>query len=181
MHVHFHMVHKVSFARKLFFTLVAIASNCQISVLKILLTYMFIVHFVHMVPQGIVSYRNGSVSWGSNTCWRKLCCRRGIFVLCLIWSFILCSLGRQRFKSEEWRESDGGNVNFFMCVLNFRDYGIMKLQWLQLCFSLKQLSSCFKVQKSRQVSVIWTVSGAMLQPVLLVCTLFTKSFIFSCF
>ena len=62
MHVHFHMVHKVSFARKLFFTLVAIASNCQISVLKILLTYMFIVHFVHMVPQGIVSYRNGSVS-----------------------------------------------------------------------------------------------------------------------
>ena len=42
MHVHFHMVHKVSFARKLFFTLVAIASNCQISVLKILLTYMFI-------------------------------------------------------------------------------------------------------------------------------------------
>ena len=40
MHVHFHMVHKVSFARKLFFTLVAIASNCQISVPKILLTYM---------------------------------------------------------------------------------------------------------------------------------------------
>ena len=115
MHVHFHMVHKVSFARKLFFTLVAIASNCQISVLKILLTYMFIVHFVHMVPQGIVSYRNGSVSWGSNTCWRKLCCRRGIFVLCLIWSFILCSLSRQRFKSEEWRESDGGNVNFYVC------------------------------------------------------------------
>ena len=142
------MVLKVSFARKLFSTLVAFARNFKISVPKIeyqharALSYgsqgfickEIIFHIgcncqqlsnqraenivnihVHMVPQGIVSYRNGSVSWGSNTCWRKLCCRRGIFVLCLIWSFILCSLSRQRFKSEEWRESDGGNVNFYVC------------------------------------------------------------------
>ena len=125
--MHFiHMVLKVSFARKLFSTLVAFARNCKISVPKIeypharALSYGsqgFIckeiifhigcncqqlsnqraenivnihVHFVHMVPQGI-------------------------FVLCLIWSFFLCSFGRQRFKSEEWRESDGGNVNFYVC------------------------------------------------------------------
>ena len=111
MHMHFiHMVLKVSFARKLLSTLVAFARNCKISVLKIeyqhvrLLSYGsqgFIckeiifhigcncqklsnqraenivnihVHFVHMVPQGI-------------------------FVLCLIRSFFLCSFGRQRFKS----------------------------------------------------------------------------------